>query len=130
MAIYDVLENFLSHENYQLIVKNPGAYRDFFFLLGNAPYFFCIGVPIFMSLFVLIKGLFSKNSRLYLLLIPSLLTLLIVFSAAALDIIYYQTKYLTIIFPMIICALAYSFTCFKKKTIGIIIFIIYHRRNM
>ena len=128
-AILDLLENFLSNENYQINNKAIGLYRDFFILIKNQMYFLCVAIPIFIGIFSLIKSLFSKNPKLYLLLVPSILTFIIIFTLSSQNILYYQTKYMIFIFPMIICALAYGFTCFKEIIIGVAIFIFYFLFN-
>ena len=121
-AIYDVLENFFANENYQIIFKNPDAYRDLLNNLFNINYCIFVFIPILISLYAIIKCLFSKNLKLYLFLIPCLLTIATVILLGKFDIIYYQTKYLIIIFPAIVVSCAVGLSLIKDKLVAIIVF--------
>lgn len=113
--VSDILENFFANENYQVLSKHISGFRDFNRLLANPPYFFLVAIPIAIGLFGFIKGLLSKNKNILLMAIPAILTIVTTVILARLDIMYYQTKYLIIIFPLIIFTMAYGFTLFKNK---------------
>lgn len=129
-AIFDILENFFSNENYQILSKSLAGYRDYRMLLSNSLYFFLVGVPIFIGLFFFIKSLFSKNKKLYLFVVPSILTIITTLFLAKFDLMYYQTKYLIIVFPIILLATSYGFTLLKTKCLAIILFSLYMSINL
>lgn len=129
-AVLDIVENFFSNENFQLVFGGWSQYRSFIPLLSNAPYFFLIAIPIFFGVFFLIKSLFSKNNNLYLFLLPSIFTIFLTLFLSKYNIMYFQTKYLIIVFPMVIIAVAYGFTLFKAKYLSIILFTLYMCINL
>lgn len=129
-VILDILENFFSNENLQLVTKSWVLYRDFLPLLSNPPYFFLIAVPIFTCVFFLAKSLLSKNKDLYLFVFPSILTVILTLFLAKFNIMYFQTKYLMVVFPVIIIAVSYGFTLLKTKYLSIIIFALYMSINL
>ncbi|MBR1617629.1 hypothetical protein IJ670_05700, partial [bacterium] len=73
-------------------------------------------------LVALVAALRAKNTKINLLFIPSLLTIIAVFLFSYSNIMYFQTKYLMIVYPLIICCTAYGFTAFKNKSVGILMF--------
>ena len=130
LAIYDMLENFFSSENYQLINRGVALYRNMFDNLEDLKYVFLVFIPVLICLFGFFRSLFSKNSKLYLLALPSILTIITVFILCASSVMYYQTKYLLIVYPIIICICAYGLSKIKNMVISIFIFSVFAYLNM
>ena len=123
-AIYDILENFFSSENYQLNEHTLGVYRDIFDNLSNLKYLFLVLVPVLISLFALIKGSLSKNMRLVLFILPSLFAFVYVILLASADAICFQTKYLVFVFPVFVCWCAFGLSLIRNKIFGVVLFCI------
>ena len=116
-CILDILENFFSNENYQLMTKYVADYRNILENIKNKGYFLSVFIPILIGLFGLIKTLFSKNSKLYLFLLPSLFTIVAVILLSKYNLMYYQTKYLCIVLPVIIISMIYGLSTIKNAKI-------------
>lgn len=123
-ALYDVLENFFSSENFQLYSRTYAKYRNIFEDSFSFKYFILVLAPIFICLFGLIKSINSKNLRLTLFLLPSGLALIYIILLASADAIYFQIKYLLLVFPVIVCSFAFGLSLIRNKIISICIFLL------
>ena len=128
--IYDFLENFFSLENIQQIEDDTIFYRDMFENIAEVPYFIAVFIPILLGLFGIFRSLFSKNKKLYLFLVPSLLFLIIMYILSIAHLAVVQTRYLAIIFPVLICALCYGFTCFKNEIVTLMLYMSFILLNL
>lgn len=116
--IYDILENFFSSENFQIITNNINVYRNMFENVHNPFYFGFVFVPVVIGLIGLVKSLFTKNDRLYLFFFPSILFLLFALLLGGMGVIAFLTKYSAIIYPVILCVACYGLSQFRFKTIS------------
>lgn len=120
--IYDILENFFSNENYQLMLHSNNEYRDFFDNIFNLKYFVLCAIPVFLSIFGFFKGLLSKNLRLMLFALPSLFALIYIILLSSADAIFFQTKYLLVLYPVIISTLAFGLSLIRNKVLSVSLF--------
>lgn len=116
-CILDIFENFFANENHQLLTKYVASYRDILENIKDKEYILNVLFPILIGLFGVVRGLISRNSKLYLFLLPSLFTIAAVILLSKYDVMYYQTKYLCIVFPVIIISVIYGLTLLKNKKI-------------
>lgn len=121
-AIYDILENFFSNENYQIYSRVYANYRDIFDNVFNFKYFILVFIPILICIWALIKGLACKNLRMTLFFLPSGLALIYILLLSSADAIYFQTKYLLLVFPVIICCCAFGLSLIRNKIVSVSIF--------
>lgn len=120
--IYDILENFFSSENFQIMTRNINVYRNMFENVGN-PFYFCfVFTPVLIGLVGLVKSFSTKNDKLYLFFFPSLLFLLIALLLGGMGVISFLTRYATIIYPVFLCVACYGLSQFKLRTLSVGIF--------
>ncbi|MGN0017753.1 MAG: hypothetical protein ACI37S_01805 [Candidatus Gastranaerophilaceae bacterium] len=119
--IFDILENFFSTENFQILTLQLNNYENLVNNLGNVKYVFFVLIPIVFSLIGFVRALLSKNNKLYLLIVPSILFLVSIYLFAAMGFISFLTKYAIIVYPMIICAACYGLSLLNKKYVGVIL---------
>lgn len=123
--IFDILENFFSSENYQIITRNINVYRNMFENMQNPYYSMFVVVPVFIGVLGFIKALFVKNEKLQLFVFPSLLFLLSMLLLGATGVTSFLTRYATIIYPVIICTACFGLSQFKIKPVAITIFALF-----
>lgn len=116
--IYDILENFFTSENIQIIARDYIIYQNMFDSLDDFSYVAYVFVPVVIALIGLIWALKSKNERFYLFFIPSMLFLIIMYILAYTSTAVLQTRYLAIIFPVVVCSFTFGFTQFKNKIVS------------
>ena len=112
--IYDILENFFSLYNIQLWQNNYTLYHNIFEDM-NIAYFLAVFVPVAIALFGLISAIFSKNKRFYLIFLPSILFILIMLLLSYNKQAVIQTRYLTIVFPIVIMCFCFGISSLSKK---------------
>jgi len=128
--IFDILENFFSTVNRQIWVNNFLIYINMFEEIQNPIYFIFVFIPILLALFGLVKALISKNEKIYLFLLPSLIFLIVLFILGMTHSAVLQTRYLTIIFPVIICSVCFGFSNFKNYIAPIALFVTFVFLNL
>ena len=124
-AVYDIIENFFSSENYQIVMRSVATYRNFFDNIASPKYLILVGIPIIICLVAIVRALFSKNKKIYMLFIPSVLTILTLLLFSSAGILYYQTKYLMIVYPLIVCCCAFGFSAFNNKKAAMLVFALF-----
>lgn len=123
-VILDILENFFTSENFQLITGNINVYRNLFENLHNSNYIIFVFMPVLICLLAIIRSLFSKNEKLILFLYPSFMFLILALLMGALGINSFITRYASIIYPVIICSAFYGLSLLlsQYKFISVILF--------
>ncbi|MBQ3311209.1 glycosyltransferase family 39 protein [bacterium] len=116
--IFDILENYFSTENFQIVSMAMNYYNHMFDGLKNWIYILYVLVPIIIGLIGFTKSMLSKDKKLYLFVIPSILYLLTACLFANLGVILFLTRYSIIVYPMIVCAAWYGLSLIKYRNIG------------
>lgn len=124
-VLFDMLENYFSNENFQLMTREINAYSNIFEKMKNITYFVMVAIPIMIGVIGFIKSVFSKNKILYFFLVPSLMFLLVSLILAALGKMSFLTRYSTIIYPVIMCSACYGLSLLNWKKLRIILFSIW-----
>ncbi|MBR1617124.1 hypothetical protein IJ670_03145, partial [bacterium] len=127
---YDILENFFTRENMQILADDTHVYRNLFDYITVPQYFIFVVIPIFFGLVGLVRALFSKNSKLYMFLLPSLLFLAILSLLAMTRQASMLTRYLTTIVLIVTCASCYGWAEIKNKIISYTIFALFVYFNL
>ncbi|MBR1680755.1 hypothetical protein IJ707_03080, partial [bacterium] len=92
-------------------------------LISKSDYYFLfVFIPILIGICGLIKSLISKNIKLYLFLLPSILFLIFEVLLGAIGVQTIMTKYTSIIYPVIICSACYGLSLIKIRPLSVIIF--------
>ena len=128
--IFDMLENYFSSQNIQICTGALNFYTNMFEQMHNGVYTIFVFVPIFIGLGGLLKSVISKNEKLYLMLLPSILFLITVLLLASVGSMSLLTKYTSIIYPVIISAACYGLSQIGLKVISWFIFSIYVVLNL
>ncbi len=123
--IYDILENFFSSENFQIMTRNINVYRNMFHNVQNPFYFIFVFIPVLIGITGLLKSITVKNEKLYLFFFPSLLFFMFSMLLGSAGVFSFLTRYATIIYPVILCVACYGLSQFKIKKIGVGIFSIF-----
>lgn len=124
-VLFDMLENYFSNENFQLMTREINAYSNIFEKMKNISYFVMVAIPIMIGVIGFIKSVFSKNKILYFFLVPSLMFLLVSLILASLGKMSFLTRYSTIIYPVIMCSACYGLSLLNWKKLHIILFSIW-----
>ncbi len=120
LALVDILENFFSNDNYNLVYNS--GFREITDVIFTRRYIVLTLTPILIGLFALFKAINSKNQRMLLYTLPSLLSLLYILLLSSVGAIYYETKYLLIFFPIIISVVSFGFSLIRNKIVSILFF--------
>ena len=123
LVILDVLENFFTNDNYQLLTGQINVYLGFIDKFHYPDYIIFVFFPLIIGIAGVIRCIFSKNEKLYLFLLPSLLFFAIALVIGALEINSFLTRYASIIFPVFVCSACYGLSLIRPKTLSIILFI-------
>lgn len=123
--IYDILENFFSSENFQIMTRNINIYRNMFENVQNPFYFGFVFIPVLIGVLGLLKSFTAKNERLYLFFFPSLLFLMFALLLGGAGVISFLTRYTTIIYPVVLAVACYGLSQFKTKHLATGIFSIF-----
>lgn len=122
-VITDILENYFSGENFQIVTGAVNLYRNMFANITHIDYYLLwVIVPVLIGLAGLLKAFMSKEKKLYLFVIPSVLFLICALFLGAFGLISFMTKYTAIIYPIVICVACYGLTLFDYKLSGVILF--------
>ena len=128
--IVDILENFFTKENVQINLTNYFFYPNLMDKLHDPHYWVFVIIPVIIALFAIVKAFFSKNERFYTLFLAPLLFFVVIFTSAFFDKATLQARYLTIIYPAVICGFAFGLSSFKNKIVSWILFIIFMYFNV
>ena len=120
--IWDMFENFYTHENMQIYATNYYMTGNLKELIPQKRYFCVVFLPIVISMFTLIKGFFSKNKNFYMVFLPSFIFTVTLILLAIFNLAVFQTRYLTIVFPVFMIALSFGFSSFKNKILCFLLF--------
>ena len=123
--IYDILENFFTCENFQLVTRNINVYRDIFSNLKNPLYVVFVGIPVIIGLSGFVKSFFAINDRLRLFLFPSLIFFMFSILLGGAGVISFLTRYSSIIYPVFICAACFGLSQYKNKILTYGLFAIF-----
>ena len=118
----DIIENFFSFRNYQIVINNSVVYSLRTEMFSNPAYTICVFVPVLIAISMFVKAFFSKKEELYLFILPTVLFFLMINTLSMTHKAVIQARYFTIIFPIIIAVMCYGFSSFKKKYISVILF--------
>ncbi len=124
--ISDILENFFTSENFQLVTGQVNVYRSIIDNINQVDYYFLfVFVPILIGVSGFLKSLLTKNNKLYLFLLPSLLFLIFSLLLASFGAMSMLTRYTSIIYPIIICSVCYGLSAIRIKPMLVLIFLIF-----
>ena len=123
-ALCDIMENFFSYENSAIINKINTFDFDNFQDKLNIGYVVFVVVPVLISIFVLLKAFLAKNLRLNLFVLPSFLAFVYVLLLASANAIYFQTKYLLMVFPVFVCCMAFGISLIRNKALSCSLFVL------
>ncbi len=121
-VIYDILENFFANHNAQIVARDFIIYRDMFDNLDSFSYISFVIIPVFIALWALIRAIFSKNKNFYLFSTPSIIFLIVLYFLSKNAQMVLQTRYLTIIFPVVAVSFCFGLTSFKNKITSFVLF--------
>ncbi|MBR1943201.1 glycosyltransferase family 39 protein [bacterium] len=128
-VITDTLENFFTSFNYQLMTGNVNDYHNIFSYLNSALYLVFVFIPIIIGIAGLLRSLFSKNEKLYLFLLPSVLFVFTALVLASLGLMSFLTRYASIVYPVIICSVCYGLSLIRPKFVAIVLAGVYFAIN-
>ncbi len=126
----DILENYFTSQNVQIVTGALNFYANMFEHIHEGFYLIFVLVPILVGIGGLLKSLCSKNEKLYLFLCPSILFLISALLLASVGAISFLTKYSSIVYPVIICAVCYGLSKFNLKIISYSIFVLFVLLNI
>jgi len=129
-VIFDILENYFTSQNFQIYTGALNIYTNMFELMHDGTYLIFVFLPVFIGLGGILKSLFSKNEKLYLFLLPSVLFLLSVLLLASIGAMSLLTKYTAIIYPIIIVTASFGLSQFNLKPLAYIIFVLFIGLNI
>lgn len=125
LIIYDILENFFSFENVQIVNRDFITFRNMFDNLDDFRYFAFVFIPVLIGLFGILNSFFTKNKKLILFFVPSMLFLIILFILGFKNLAALQTRYFTIIYPVFACVFCYGLSEFKNKAFSFGLFVLF-----
>lgn len=121
----DIIENFFSFRNKQIILNNSIEYSNRLEMLNNPAYVICVFAPVLLAIVMTIKAFLSKKETLYLFITPTILFFIMISTLSMSAKAVIQARYFTIIFPLVILVMCYGFSLYKKKYISIILFSVF-----
>lgn len=128
--ILEILESFFTSSNHAIISQDFNDYTNFAALTDSIQSIILVFIPLIIGTFFLIKGMFTKNKKVILFLIPCLIYSVLIIILGHFRIVTAQTRYFCMAYPIIILCMCYGFSLIKNKLISITIFLIFLQLNI
>ncbi len=127
--IYDIIENFFTSSNYIIISQDFNTYKNFSDYISSARTIFLVLIPMIIGLCFLIRGMITKEKKANLFLIPTYIFVILIFILGSLSLVSVQTRYLCMIYPIVILCMCFGFSLLKNKILSFVFFFLLLQLN-